>query len=62
MDAGVSPQKIHGYRCQSTECSWVQMSVHRGFAGTSFIPQSVMGTGVSPQTVHWYRRQSREGS
>jgi len=49
---GVSPQSVHGYRCHSTEGSWVQISVHRGFKGT----------GVSPQRVHSYRFQFTEDS
>jgi hypothetical protein len=52
MGTGVSPERVHEYRCQSRECSWVQISVHK----------ELMSTGVRPQRVYVYRYQSREGS
>jgi hypothetical protein len=78
MGTGVSPLRVHGYRCQSTECSWVQVSVHRVLMGTGVSPQSFhstegswvqvsvhggfMGTGVSPQRVEGFRFPSTESS
>ena len=52
MGTGVSPLSGHGYRCQSREGSWVQVSVHRGF----------IGIGVSPRSVHGYMCLSPESS
>ena len=49
MGTGVNPQSVHRYRGQSAECSWVNVSVKRGFMCTDF----------SPQSVHGYRCQSR---
>jgi hypothetical protein len=51
MGTDVSPHRVHGYRFQSIERSWAQISVHKGF----------MGTGVSPQRFHGYKCQFAEG-
>jgi hypothetical protein len=44
IGTGVSPERVHGYRCQSTEDSWVQVSDQRGFTCT----------GVNLKSVHGY--------
>jgi hypothetical protein len=41
MSIGVSPQRVHSYRCQSTEGSWVKVSV----------PIVFMVRGVGPERV-----------
>jgi hypothetical protein len=51
MGTDSSPQGVHGYRFQSRERSWVQISVHKG----------LMDTGVSPQRVHGYIFQFTRG-
>jgi hypothetical protein len=69
MGTGVSSQRVHWYRCQPAEGSWVQMSVHGVFTDTSVSPlgshgyrcswiqasvhRMVMGTVVSRTECSW---------
>jgi len=52
MSKSLGPERVHGYRCQFTEDSWVKVSVHR----------VSMDTGFSPERVHDCRCQSADCS
>ena len=52
MGTDFSPQRVHEYRCQSTESSGIEVSGDRG----------IIGIGVSPHRVKGHKCQFTEGS